>query len=129
MRFDEALPAYADWDLLLRTVLACGVTTGPVVTALLRRWVASASHLDPSLADLVIERLDQEAHVLPAGTLSRLRDLTGALASATAAAADAERARVEAVAELAAIRASTSWRVSAPVRLAGRVAQRRSRPT
>ena len=63
--WDESLPVYEDWDLLMRAASMCGVADAPVVGALYRRWgvgesskTAHADHEWQAAQASVISKLD-----------------------------------------------------------------------
>ena len=80
LRFDESLPVLEDWDLLVRSASLVGVHDTEEVTAVYRRWPASASsfaHLPegdwPATAWRVVDAWDRRPLLLPAGSARRLR--------------------------------------------------------
>lgn len=141
LRYDETLPVFEDWDLLVEAALLCGVTSTPEVTGVYRRWQRHGSSLleagEESWREVEGElaaRIDARELLLPAGTFSALRwykaeQLEYAAEHARIAgardAAEAELARVTALLVesqqqmAAAVRSyeeSSSWRLTAPVR-------------
>ena len=141
LRYDESLPVFEDWDLLVEAALLCGVASTSEVTGVYRRWQHQGSSLleageeswratERELAD----RIDARELLLPAGAFSALRwykaeQLEYAAEhermSAARDAAEAELARVTAVladtqrqmAEvIRSYEESSSWRLTAPVR-------------
>lgn len=149
LAYDETLPVLEDWDLLLRAAMALGVADGGAVTAVYRIWQSGArSTTDHTQADwdrarqAVVDKLDTSRLPAPAGWASRFRALSVLLqeGSQATAALRAEAAELEAreadlqarvaqlearVAEMEAgtvpRQASTAQRLTAPLRLAGRV--------
>ncbi len=144
VRFDPALGADADWLAVLRAVQWCGLHTVDEVGLLRRVWRDGASDgTAPGGAPLaerrarVLAALDAEALLLDRHSASRLAALHAAAAGACGpgtggepaepgVAADEHAAQLLAVqaacedaeARLAAVHASTSWRVTAPLRAA-----------
>jgi SAM-dependent methyltransferase len=144
--WDESLPVYEDWDLLMRAASLCGVANAPVVGALYRRWrvgesskTAHADHEWQAAQASVISKLDRAPYLLGRGFVAQLllaarerSDLETRLAGTQALAAALNTLLGDARAEFADIRGSTSWRLTAPLRGAGRLlasARRRRHPT
>ncbi|HVC68651.1 MAG TPA: methyltransferase domain-containing protein [Acidimicrobiales bacterium] len=146
IRFDESLPVVEDWDVLLRVALMSGVVDTGEVTALWRKWDKGSDsskyvHSDMEwrqARDTIIAKLDSLPLLLPprsvteivrlqsrVATLDSLRVHTegsGALGEtdweyllARAAIAD------ESVRAVEVMKASTSWRVTVPIRAIGRL--------
>jgi hypothetical protein len=137
-------PDLEDWAIVLAAALDGGVAETGEVTYL-RRLVAGAPGTGGGTGDRrrddtrrsVVAELDRRPLTLPAGTLQILRDhaleaatlravVDGLRADLDQAREDAGRqatARVEAEGQVEEIRASASWRLSAPVRMAGRLAR------
>ncbi|MCU1580509.1 MAG: hypothetical protein JWP19_2713 [Rhodoglobus sp.] len=105
---DEALEVCEDWDLVLRAAAVLGVVQVPMVTAIYRRWNTGGDSYTTHASTVwerdmlrVRAKLDAGSLILPPGSASELAEL-----AALRAAPD----------ELSAVYASTSWRISAPVR-------------
>jgi SAM-dependent methyltransferase len=144
--WDESLPVYEDWDLLLRAASFCGVADSPVVGALYRRWrvgesskTAHADHEWLAAKATVLSKIDSAPYLLGRGFVTRLHlaanersDLENRLAGTEALAAALNTLLSEARAQIADLRGSTSWRLTSPIRRAGRflaTARRRRHPT
>ena len=137
LRFDEELPVVEDWDLQLRAVSVCGIATVPEVIAVYRRWATgSASHTQHdqdqwrAAERRVIQRLDSQPHLLPAGGVSAIRDLVTRVNPPERGASDEAETLWESQQELARARAqldfvyqSASWRSTALLRVAARTAR------
>jgi SAM-dependent methyltransferase len=137
LRFDESLPVLEDWDVLLQSVLLCGIATSPEVTSVYRRWMLGQSstsvhsHAEWTGAhQAVIAKLDRRASIVPGGSITRVREMQAEL-SAHRAEVDYLRSELnvardqnESMRHLAAMveqtsaefRASTSWRATRPLR-------------
>jgi len=146
VRFDETLPVLEDWDVLMRVGLWSGVESVEKVTSLYRWWEGGgdssvAVHTDfewTRARSAVVSKLDSTALVLPPRSLTALHDLIeradraertkaellDSLDQMRRAVSAYEEAASDATQQLAAMRASTSWKVSAPLRLVGRAARR-----
>ncbi len=141
LRYDETLPVFEDWDLLVEAALLCGVTSTPEVTGVYRRWQDQGSSLIETGEEAWREterelaaRIDARELLLPSGTFSALRwykaeQLEYAAEheriSAARDAAEAELSRVTALladtqrqmAEvIRSYEESSSWKLTAPVR-------------
>lgn len=144
--WDESLPVYEDWDLLLRAASMCGVADAPVVGALYRRWrvgesslTAHAEHEWEAARASVVSKLDRAPYLLGRGLFARLlqvaherSDLANRLAGTEALVAALDSFLADARAQVADLRGSTSWRLTAPLRRAGRllaIVRRRRHPT
>lgn len=142
-RFDEDLPALADWDLLLSAVERCGVDTTSIVGLMRRAWQggqpAPAGETSDQLCARAEESIRARLNAAPllldrsdAGRLTSLLERAGSGspggASVSGATAHGEngreeaealaRAAADAEARLAAVYESTSWRMTAPLRAA-----------
>jgi glycosyltransferase involved in cell wall biosynthesis len=112
--FDETLETAEDWDLLLRAAMLCGVKSSPQITAIYRWWTdGESTQFSYSKkewefnASRVWAKLDAQAIMLPAGSVSRIVCL--------------QQRCSELEARIRAIEDSRSWRVSAPLRAFGRL--------
>jgi len=122
------------------------VTDAPVVGALYRRWrvgesslTAHAEHEWQAAQASVVSKLDRAPYLLGRGFVARLllaaqerSDLENRLAGTEALAAVLNTLLSDARAQVAEVRGSTSWRLTAPLRRAGRllaIARRRRHPT
>ncbi len=136
---DAAVPGAEEESLLLEVAMLCGVHEAPgEVVTLRRRPVGEPPETTTEDARrLLAQRLDAGPLLLPAGSVAALWDAREALRLARDAAAaprdpsndDGRVARLEAMLarceqEIAELRASTSWRVTAPLR---RLGERRAR--
>lgn len=118
MRFDEELYVCEDWDMILRGSLSLGVVQADAMTAIYRRWEGvDASHTVHDVTQWqasqlrVIAKLDEQVVLLPAGSVTALRDQS------------AERAGLLSDRDyLHAVLNSTGFRLAAPLRFAMRVA-------
>ncbi|XVV03912.1 methyltransferase domain-containing protein [Actinosynnema sp. CA-248983] len=135
--FDETLTVCEDWAFLLQAASICGVHDTNSVTAIYSKWTEmSSSHevvADEWLAmrSVVHVKLDAHPLLLPPGSVrvldllqerlefaeQRVAALEAELAATREASGNAHRALNE-------LRASTSWKVSAPVRMAGAAARK-----
>ena len=141
LRFDETLPVFEDWDLLLEAALLCGVASTPEVTGVYRRWQEQGSSLLESgeeswraIERELAARVDARELLLPAGAFTALRWYKAEQLeyaeehdriSAARDAAEAELARItsllaEAQQQMADVirsyEESSSWKLTAPVR-------------
>ncbi|WP_219949737.1 glycosyltransferase family 2 protein [Salinibacterium sp. M195] len=115
---DESLEVCEDWDLSLRAALVLGVADIPTVTSIYRRWSTGGDSYSTHgetiwQRDMLLVRgkLDAAPVLLPPGGVSILARYSTMADSET---------------KLAAVYASTSWRITAPVRF---VAERAGRIT
>jgi hypothetical protein len=152
VEWDESLPVLEDWDHLLRCASICGVVGVPRITGLLRWWEEgqdSKSAHPPELWEAtrrrVIEKHDAAPLLLDRGTFSTLRTrlIDGDVAAVHAfqldqetrrlsAALDDAQRRIEADAraleaasrQVEEMRGSRSWRITAGLRSAARLARK-----
>lgn len=145
LSFDEDLNVLEDWDMLLRTALLCGVASTPQITSVYRRWsVGEASHTLhdreewKGTENAIVQRLDADVHLFPPGTIRRLRRRGAPDAGARDLLAEAQQwahkleadveelrlALLTAEREAEALRASRTWRLTAPVRAGTRLLRR-----
>ena len=141
LKFDEDLSTTEDWDYLLRSGALVGVAGAPTITAVYRFWQDSQSsstlHAQSEWVEnynRINDRFDNLPTVLwPVGTSKRIRDLLTEVEvlrsrrTVTEVAVDdsghvEHTDRVEALREVVNIYNSTSWTLSAPIRLLGRLA-------
>jgi hypothetical protein len=113
---DESLEVCEDWDLVLRVAAVLGVIDIPHLTAIYRRWTSgddSYSLHDEKVwrrdMQIVRAKLDARALLLPPGSASSLATMSKLRADPS---------------ELAEVYRSTSWRVTAPLRVVSRLARR-----
>lgn len=133
-----------DWAIVLTSALSCGVTETGEVTYLRRligdEWDSSKPLDDASVEEArrtIVSRLDQRDVTMPAGTLQTLktqadenralRTEVGSLrAELDQAKGESDRlvsSRADASRQVEEMRGSASWRLSKPVRIAGRLAR------
>jgi len=131
--FDESLSVCEDWQFLLRAASLCGVHDTRAVTAIYSKFSdRSSAQLVPeadwsTTHSWILMQLDRRALLLPPGSARRLaqmqadrdriRALEAELATYRQVADDAHRAIAE-------LKASTSWRVSTPIRTTAAVGRR-----
>lgn len=140
-RFDETLSGASDWDLLVRAVSLCGLRTAHEVGIMRRRWADRQSGtrtLVPREITAAVAALDRRPMVLDRGLASQvigiLRSVRPTLTatheseptsasreSLLATLGELETAKSAAEAQLAELRASTSWRVTGPFRALARM--------
>jgi hypothetical protein len=113
---DESLEVCEDWDLALRAASVLGVSDIPPLTAIYRRWNSgrdSYSVHDRSIWERdmarVRSRLDANPILVPAGSAADLERFSN------------QRGLPE---QLAATYASSSWRITAPLRATARFARK-----
>ncbi len=115
---DEELEVCEDWDLVLRAASVLGVVDISELTAVYRRWNTGNDSYTSHKSEVwerdmarVRRTLDAQPLLLPPGSATELAEFS---------------AQRLVAAELAEVYASSSWRVTAPVRaLLDRVARRR----
>jgi SAM-dependent methyltransferase len=151
LSFDEHLPVLEEWDLLLRASQYCGVASTGEVTSLYRQGATGPKALNLHSEDewtaakaTVLAKLERRPYLLSgdllaqvmsaledsprlqetvAGLRSELATRDEALGRVQAHAAEVERARADAEARYADIRASRSWRATGVLRGVGRLAR------
>ncbi|MCS7482118.1 methyltransferase domain-containing protein [Umezawaea endophytica] len=143
-RFDESLTVCEDWEFLVRAASFCGVHDTEEMTSIYNKWSEkSSSHAVATdewlvMRSMVHVALDEKPLLLPPGSVRsldrrlereevlqrRIDALEGELAAVRAQLAHTEQVSTNAHFALSELRASTSWKVSAPVRLAGAVAKK-----
>jgi len=137
--FDEELTTTEDWDYILRVASLVGAESSPRVTSLYRWWVSDESSRTQHDSEewdrnyiRILNRLDRSPLVLfPPGTTGRIRFLLDAYELGSGKSLGIEwsyapeaRIRLAALREVLDICASTSWRVTVPVRFIGRLVGR-----
>ncbi|UVS76389.1 3-demethylubiquinone-9 3-methyltransferase [Actinokineospora sp. UTMC 2448] len=147
VEFDERLTVCEDWEMLLTAASLCGVQDTLRTTSIYNKWSAASSshsvHADEwtAMRKMVHVDLDSRPVLLPPGTIGRIdkaleeRELSGHRVEALTAELAAVRAQLaehqhvvhHAHAALAEMRASTSWKVAAPVRVLGNLGRRVAR--
>jgi hypothetical protein len=144
-RFDESLPVLEDWEMQLRSIQLCGVQSSPLPTSIYHRWAqgtgnnSNVMHTDEHWAAArgrVASDMDSRPLMLPRGSFSSLqRQLSDRIVVELEAEIErrgAEMARLAAALSEAQrmpeeMRASTSWRVTAPLRAVSDRLRRRAR--
>jgi hypothetical protein len=149
LRFDEHLQVLEDWDLFLRASQYCGIAGTGEVTSLYEQWTTGPNALNLHSDDerkaakaLVLAKLERRPYLLAgdllaqvmsalkdqprllgavAGLRSELAAKDEALARVQADAAEVDRARADAEARYADIKASRSWRAACVLRGVGRL--------
>lgn len=128
LSFDESLTTTEDWDYLLQTAGLVGVASAPDITAIYRRWVGAESSATVHSVEewehnftSVQAKIDNSALILwPVGTTRRLRIMLDNIGVPERRVAEFE-ARMEALRQVNNIYLSSTWRLTAPVRLIGRL--------
>ncbi|MEU4740011.1 methyltransferase domain-containing protein [Actinosynnema sp. NPDC023658] len=142
--FDEALTVCEDWEFLVRAASFCDVHDTRQMTSIYNKWSDRASaHAVTSdewlvMRSVVHVALDERPLLLPPGSVRgldrlleqtelaqhRINALEAEVASVRHLLAHTEQVSSNAHHALDELRRSTSWKVSAPVRVAGAVARR-----
>ncbi|MFD0200105.1 MULTISPECIES: methyltransferase domain-containing protein [Saccharothrix] len=142
--FDEALTVCEDWEFLVRAASFCGVHDTEQMTSIYNKWSKqTSSHAVASdewsvMRSMVHVALDELPLVLPPGSVRdldrrleqselaehRIRALEAEVAEVRHVLAQTQQVSANAHHALAELRGSTSWKVSAPVRVAGAVVRR-----
>ena len=147
LRFDETLTTTEDWDFLLRAIGLCGVANSSEITSIYRWWTNRETSLQQHVQaewdanrEVVMAKLDAQPFLLPPGGTRRIRalyqievqvhalhqevaHLRAQLDLAMARNTPAHRAE-HLRQQLHAIYASSSWRLSRPMRWLGRLVGR-----
>jgi hypothetical protein len=143
-QFDEALTVCEDWEFLVRAASICGVHDTDRMTSIYNKWADNTSAQAASAEEWFAMRsvahiaLDGRPLLLPPGsvravdkTLEKVEaqerwiaQLEADLATTRQALADTQEVSNNAHHALAELRSSTSWKISAPVRLLGRLARK-----
>ena len=140
--FDEELSTTEDWDFMMRVASIVGVDSSPTVTCIYRWWTSSESsrtvhdrHEWLRNNGAIFKKFDESQILFPAGSARRVREilqeidrLRAALAdrpdtpaaAVPAAPAPSLQRRLDLLRQIQSILDSTSWRVTAPMRLASR---------
>lgn len=82
IRFDERLTTTEDWDYLMRVANLTGVASSPEICAIYRMWKGAESSYTVHSSEEwqrnhydIWRKLDEQPLLLPAGSLSRIREL------------------------------------------------------
>lgn len=144
IRFDEDLTTTEDWDYIMRVAPIAGVASSPAITSIYRWWVSEHSsrtdHPSHEWTDnyvRILQKMERAMVLFPTGTARKIRLL---MDERDALANERNHFRNEAVArgdapssvvselqrtvkqlQVKELLRSTSWRVSAPLRLVGRL--------
>lgn len=130
IRFDETLTTTEDWDYLLRTAPYSGVADSRRVVAIYHRWPdQEASHTDHvveewHLNQLAVDRkIDAQPILLPAGETRIIRDLVRSQRSYLDRQRETDNRSEHdwVLYRIASILESTSWRLTAPIRVIARL--------
>ena len=142
IRFDESLTTAEDWDFLMRCVAVVGIGTSENITAVYRWWLTEENSRTlhsrgewKSNYNAILRKHDQISFLMPKGTASNIRRLIQE--SDIQSSVQAEALRVEAVrreeeiareAEIVQLQEqllkhlqSSSWRLTAPLRVFSRL--------
>jgi glycosyltransferase involved in cell wall biosynthesis len=125
IRFDETLTTMEDYDYLMRVSACCGVASSPEITSIYRWWkVGASSRSDHNKAEWdanlrhICAKLDSAPLLLPAGSFGHIRNLLKEMRRRSIR--DIHKMEVETLRILlASIYASTSWKISKPIRFFG----------
>ncbi|HEY0452465.1 methyltransferase domain-containing protein [Actinophytocola sp.] len=137
--FDETLTVCEDWQFLVRAASVCGVYDTDRMTCVYNKWADNTSAQAASAEEWFAMRsvahigLDERPLLLPPGSVRALdrtletvekqerwiAQLEADLAQARQTLADTQQVSSNAHHALTELRSSTSWKVSAPVRLMG----------
>jgi hypothetical protein len=70
--FDESLKVCEDWDLSMRAVFLCGVSDGPVITSIYRKWIKGNSSYSAHTQDVwrsdyekIKNKLNSQINLMP----------------------------------------------------------------
>jgi 2-polyprenyl-3-methyl-5-hydroxy-6-metoxy-1,4-benzoquinol methylase len=153
--FDEGLSTTEDWDFMMRVASIVGVDSSPTVTCIYRWWETSESsrtvhdeHEWQRNHGAIFKKFDESQILFPAGSARRVREilqerdqlrsavceLNSQVGSANQRAAEAidvhcDHVRLERLRRIQSILDSTSWNVTAPLRLLSRLVGRGRRIT
>jgi hypothetical protein len=142
--FDEALTVCEDWQFLVRAASVCGVHDTDRMTSIYNKWADNTSAQAASADEWFAMRsvahigLDAQPLLMPAGsvravdrTLEKVETqerwiahLESELAAIRRLLADTQEVSNNAHHALNELRTSTSWKLSAPVRLLGKAARK-----
>ncbi len=124
IRFDERLTTTEDWDYLLRVAAVVGVASTPEITSIYRWWPTNESSRTVHSQEewernhnAILAKLDAMPLLCPPGTARRVCMLL----DEAEARSDPAPERLARLREVQEIFNSTSWRITAPVRLLGRI--------
>jgi len=131
MRFDESLTTTEDWDFLMRAAGIVGVASVDEITSIYRWWVKDESSrtVHPqsewtSNRQAILKKMDGNPFLLPKGAAAQIRQLIeirngrpGLVADSRGSSPEASSLRDKLLRHLL----SSSWKVTAPLRLAGRL--------
>ncbi len=139
LRFDESLPVMEDWDVFIRVALLAGVADAEQVTSLWRRWRRggdSSLHVHTvtewqRARSAIAAKLDAGPLLLPGRSASTIQEMTQRNRELQSEVEVLERTCRElgqsahdATRTVEDMRRSTSWKLSAPIRMASRLARR-----
>lgn len=142
IEFDEGLTTTEDWDFLMRTAAICGVSSSNEITSIYRQWDGAESsvtvHSQQEWMDnhhAIWRKLDRAPLLLGPGSATRVRQLVslyhshqkgrhhGPLPEPTLEIDRYENALRQDIHDLL---HSRTWRLTAPLRLPGRLLGRRA---